>query len=112
DPIDWQAHRLAGLYQRLIKLKKSNTALWNGQWGASMIQVTNSSPAEVFSFVRKNEANKVFAVFNFSAKPQKVSFTDDLYPGSYRDFSNGESITISKGDALDMPAWSYRVFTQ
>jgi hypothetical protein len=77
-----------------------------------MIQVANSSPAAVFSFVRKNDKNKVFAVFNFSAQPQKVSFTDDLYPGSYKDFSGGESVTISQGDELDMPPWSYRVFTQ
>jgi glycosidase len=112
DPIDWQVHPLSGLYQRLIELKKHNTALWNGQWGAGMIQVANSSPAAVFSFVRKNDKNKVFAVFNFSAQPQKVSFTDDLYPGSYKDFSDGESVTISQGDELDMPPWSYRVFTQ
>ena len=111
DPIKWQAHPLGDLFQRLIKLKKSNTTLWNGGWGADMIQVVNSSPSEVFSFVRLNDQNKIFAVFNFSAQEQKVSFSDTLYQGDYRDFSSGDQVTLAAEYELEMPPWSYRVFT-
>ena len=34
DPIEWREHPIGELYQRLLELKKSNTALWNGHWGA------------------------------------------------------------------------------
>ncbi|WP_157491325.1 alpha amylase C-terminal domain-containing protein [Flammeovirga sp. SJP92] len=45
---------------------KKNTALWNGPWATTMIKVPNSVENKVFSFVRQNEKDKVFAVFNFS----------------------------------------------
>jgi len=76
-----------------------------------MIQVVNSSPSEIFSFVRLNDQHKVFAVFNFSAEQQKVSFSDTLYHGDYRDFSSRDQVTLTAGHELDMPPWSYRVFT-
>jgi len=110
DPIEWRTHPLGDLYQRLIKLKKSNTALWNGQWGSDMIQVVNSAPSNVFSFVRANDKNKVFAVFNFSAHKQKVSFSDVLYQGDYRDFSSGNQVSLTETSELEMPPWSFRVF--
>src|SRR6185295_13644968 len=68
DPIEWREHRLGDLYKRLFALKKDNTALWNGKWGATMIHGPNSSPATVLSFVRQDEQNKVFAVLNFSSE--------------------------------------------
>jgi hypothetical protein len=35
DPIEWQEHRNGEIYKKLFALKKANTALWNGRWGAS-----------------------------------------------------------------------------
>jgi glycosidase len=112
DSIEWREHPIGDLYRRLIALKKANSALWNGQWGAGMIQVVNSAPARVFSFVRANDRNKVFAVFNFSADQQKVRFEDSLYHGRYRDFASGDEHTLDADLVLEMPAWSYRVFVR
>jgi glycosidase len=110
DKINWRNHRVGELYRGLLALKKSNTALWNGGWGARMAQVPNNVPGSVFSFVRANEKDKVFAVFNFSDKPQSVSFSDTLYHGSYRDFSNRDAVILSEEFTLDMDPWAYRVF--
>jgi len=112
DPIEWKPDPLNDLFTRLIALKKSNSALWNGQWGADMIKVTNNSPSEVFSFVRVNDTSKVFGVFNFSDKKQNVSFSDKVFEGNYQDFSSGDTVDLSAGDTLEMPPWSYRVFTR
>lgn len=112
DPIEWQEHPLEDLFSRLIKLKKSHSTLWNGRWGADMNQVVNSSPAEIFSFVRANDKDKVFAVFNFSAQRQNVSFSGALYHDDYRDFSSGEDISLSTDSTLELEPWSYRVFTR
>jgi len=112
DPIEWREHPIGALYQRLIALKKANSALWNGHWGADMIQVVNDVPASVFSFIRINDRNAVFAAFNFSGQPQKVTFGAALKPGLYRDFDSGEQEELGEGSSLEMPAWSYRVFTR
>jgi hypothetical protein len=34
------------------------------------------------------------------------------FEGSYHDFSSGEPLTITAGDELEMPPWSYRVLTR
>ena len=112
DPIEWREHPIGELYRRLIELKKRTPALWNGRWGAKMVQVANSAPARVFSFVRASSDSKVFAVFNFSAQPSQVTFSDALYRGDYRDFATGEARSLGADFTLDLPAWSYRVFTQ
>ena len=110
DPIAWQDHPNGELYRQLFALKKANTALWNAPWGARMLDVPNSSPETVLIFVRTNDKEKVFAVFNFSAKPVEVSFKESLYPGSYRDFTTGRVEKLEAGTSLHLPAWGYRVF--
>jgi len=109
DTIEWQEHPIGGLYQRLLELKKSNTALWNGHWGATMMQVPNNAPAHVFSFVRSNQSDKIFAAFNFSAQPRSVTFGESLFHGSYIDFSSSDPVEMGADSTLDMPPWSFRV---
>ena len=112
EPIAWKEHPNGELYRRLIELKKANTALWNAQWGAGMIDVPNSAPEQVLSFVRANERDKVFAVFNFSKAPVEVSFKETLFEGRYKEFPSGREATLEAGAALALPAWGYRVFVR
>ncbi len=112
DPIEWREHPIGELYKRLIVLKKGNSALWNGRWGASMEQVTNSAPGSVFSFVRENDEDKVFAVFNFSGKPVTVSFNGVPYHGVYREFFSGAQATLDENTQLELLPWSNRVYVK
>lgn len=112
DPIQWREHPMGELYGKLFGLKHENTALWNANWGATMIDVTNSEPDRVFSFVRQNEVDKVFAVFNFSADPVRVTFRDSLYHGNYSDHFRAQGVTLDKHFELELGAWDYRVFVR
>lgn len=112
DPIDWQPHPLGELYRRLLALKRDNTALWNAAWGARMVNVPNNAPNQVLSFVRQNERDKVFAVFNFSERPQTVSFAEGLHHGTYSDAFSGEPVTFATGTQLELAFWDYRVFVR
>jgi hypothetical protein len=112
DPIAWKPDPHGELYRRLFALRKKNTALWNAQWGARMLDVPNTAPGRVLSFVRLNERDKVFAVFNFSPAAASVTFADDLFVGSYQDFASGASLELGQGTKLDLPAWGYRVFVK
>jgi len=112
DPIEWRTHPNGELYRRLFELKKSNTALWNAQWGARMIDVPNDQPDKVLSFVRRNDTDRVFAVFNFSPQALTVRFRPTLHHGDYRDFASGQRVQLDASTALEMAPWSYRVFTQ
>jgi len=112
DPIEWREHPLEDLFRRLIALKKSNPALWNGRWGADMIQVTNSEPAAVFSFARPGDGNKVLALFNFSDQPRELRLIEGPWQGSYRDFASGEETMLRSDSRLELDAWGYRVLVQ
>jgi glycosidase len=109
DPIEWREHPVGELYRRLFALKKANSALWNGHWGADMTQVFNSENASVFSFLRANDRNRVFGVFNFSSESVSVRFEGSLHHGSYRDFDSGGEQRVDADTAFDIPAWGYRV---
>ena len=75
-----------------------------------MTQVMNSSPSRVFSFVRMNDSDKVFAAFNFSAEKQDVSFSGKLYHGDYLEFSSGQKQILGAKSTLELEPWSYKVF--
>jgi hypothetical protein len=110
DPIVWREHPHGELYRRLFALRHANTALWNAPWGAAMVRVPNADPTRVFSFVRRNERDKVFAAFNFSPEPVRTTFRESLFCGTYTDFTTGERVDLAEDLALAMAPWSYRVF--
>ena len=112
DPISWREHPIGELYKKLFALKKANSALWNGAWGARMIPIVNNVPKRVLSFVRQDDESKVFAVFNFSAQEQDICFEERLHHGKYTDYFSQESIILDAGTQLRLPAWGYRVFVQ
>jgi glycosidase len=110
DPIQWREHRYADFYRKLFALKKANTALWNARWGARMVQVVNTEPNKVFSFVRQNAADKVFALMNFSNETLKIKLTDGPFAGRYTEFFTGEKTEFADGAELTLAPWSYRVY--
>jgi glycosidase len=112
DPIAWREHPLGDLFRRLIALKKANPVLWNGRWGADMVQVVNDAPAEVFSFLRAGDSGQVFAVFNFSGEARELRFSGSLHTGQYTDFASGEPVSIAAEQPLEVPAWGYKVFVR
>ena len=110
DPIDWQVHPIGDLYRKLIHLKKRVPALWNGEYGARMIQVPNSQPDQVLSFVRRQDDVKVFVVLNLSADTADVDFHENLYRDEYIDLFEASCTRIPRTDNLSLPPWAYRVF--
>lgn len=112
DPIVWKEHYIGQLYKELFALLKENTALWHGQWGATMVKIPNSSETEILSFIRKNDQDKVFAVFNFSSNAQTITFKESLYHGSYQEFFSKESFDLAEDFELTLAPWEYRVFVK
>lgn len=111
DPITWQPHPNGELYRELLALKKQQSALWNGRWGATMVHVPSDATGKVLSFVRQDERSKVFAVFNFTAQARTVRFQETLYHGDYREF-RGDRASLDAGSALELAPWQYRVFVR
>jgi len=112
DPIDWKEHPIGTLYKKLFALKKMNTALWNANWGASLIKVPNNVEHKVLSFIRQNDIDKIFAVINFTNVKQVVTFRESLFHGDYTDYFNNEQVEFTKTSSLELDPWSYRIFVR
>jgi glycosidase len=89
DPIDWKDYAYTEFYKELLKLKKKNAALWNGQYGGD-IKVLPATSQTVFAFKRTKGSNSVTVVINFSARAKKIAASDDL-------------------PELALPAWGYQI---
>jgi len=117
DPIDWKDDAIGDFYKQLIVLKKEYSALWNGEHGATMIQVPNSNQGTIFSFVRQDEQSKWLIVLSFSQEHQEVTFTQPLFIGHYSlvltDQAEGclnTEQTLSHNTTLKLSPYGYRVF--
>lgn len=110
DPIEWREHPNGELYRKLFTLKRETTALWNAASGARMVNVVNSAPQAVLSFIRQNERDRVFAVFNFSDKPLHINFPEALHHGEYTDYFSGEASEFNPASELALEPWAYRVY--
>ncbi|HSM06436.1 MAG TPA: alpha-amylase family glycosyl hydrolase [Longimicrobiales bacterium] len=109
DVIEWREHRVGDLYRRLLALKGQVSALANGAWGAPMLRVPNDAEAQVLSFLRENERDGVFAVFNFSDAPRDVVFEDSAHHGSWQDAFSGAPRDLDGDSRLSLDAWGWRV---
>ncbi|MFN4019780.1 MAG: alpha-amylase family glycosyl hydrolase [Erythrobacter sp.] len=112
DPIAWREGRHAALFARLIALKTAQPALHNGRFGAPMVEVPNSEMADVYAFTRGQMGERVFAVFNLSPRQQVVTFEQARHLGRYADALTGAPVVFGGGEALDLPAWGYRIYTE
>ena len=116
DPIQWREHPMGEFYRRLLALKRGNRALWNGVWGARMVEVRTSDAQQVLAFVRdgrtaEGEGGAVAAVFNFSDQPRAIELTSGPHAGTWQDFDGGAEVELAAGTVLDLPAWGWKVFT-
>lgn len=110
DQIEWRDHEHGKLYRDLFALKHENSALWNGAWGARTQRVRNDQPLHVLSFIRENDRDKVFAIFNFSGREQRVHMLDGSFHGTYRDFFAHDKVVLTEASTgFDMAPWSCKV---
>jgi cyclomaltodextrinase / maltogenic alpha-amylase / neopullulanase len=110
DRILWRDHVNADLYARLLRLKKTNRALWNGESGALLQHVPTTDNTDVFAFVREKEGDKVLAVLNLSDRERSVTFKGTTFIGSFRNVFTDESATLTAESALTLPAWGYLLY--
>jgi alpha-amylase len=110
DEIDWDIDKeLGNYYKSLATLKKENSALWNGEFGAKLTKINTTNDSIAYSFVREDENSKVLVVMNLSKESAKFSLkTDADFKGMTEYFGNG---TFESND-FELGAWEYRVFVK
>ncbi|MGE5394060.1 MAG: alpha-amylase family glycosyl hydrolase [Candidatus Saccharibacteria bacterium] len=109
DSVDWSNLEMQQFYQKLIQLKKTQPALWNGEAGGDLTIVNNNLPKQVLSFTRDKDNNEVLAVFNLSPNPVEVTLNLPV-KGSYQEYFSGENIRLKKQATIALDKWGVKLF--
>lgn len=114
NPIVWgdYTHPDGELIRQLIDLRKRNEALWNGAAGGRIVPVKTDNPAQIISFVRQKNDNKILAFFNLSPEPADFQITDGPAAGVFIDALTQDKQTLRLGANRMLPAWSAMVLVE
>ncbi len=111
DTIEWkEEHEMFDYYKKLIRLKKENEALWNGNYGGDHERVMTTDNYAVYTFLREKNDNRVFSVFNFTDSLQQVTLKASAHAGDYTNYFSGEEISFKGDDDISLEPWEYRIF--
>jgi glycosidase len=112
DTIDWDNYKLSSFYSTLIKVKKENKALWNGNSGGTLKRIHTQSNKEIYAFLREKDGNKVLVILNLTLKPQNVDMSDHTVIGTYANAFTGETKSIEDESIFSLKPWEYLVFVK
>jgi glycosidase len=112
DTIKWDTCRLSSFYKKLIDLKKSNEALWNGNSGGPMTLINSNKDNRVFAYFREKEGSRVIVFLNLSKKD--ITFKPDLnsIDGEYLNYFTGQRELLSLKDSIRLDSWGYKVYVK
>lgn len=118
DPINWSALMAQstycnfGLYNKLLHLKITNKALFNGARGGELKEVKTNMDTTVFAFTRERDNNKIFVVFNMSKNPVDVILKGLEMAGKYKDLMTGKEADFNNKATMHISPWGYKVYTR
>jgi len=113
DEIDWnEPGVLHDFYKKLLLLRKTNPALKSGDPETNAMILSNTSPDQIFSFVRRHGKNEVLVILNLSSDIRSVIITGQILAGSYRDVLNADAPDFISGQPLQLSPWDYKVYVK
>ena len=112
DPIKWDTCNLTGFYKDLIRLKKENKALWNGEFGGPMVKIKTNRDRKIFAFSREKNENRIIVFLNLTKK--SVSFKADSkdIEGEYTDYFTGGKTVMPLNARLTLDPWGFRIYVR
>ena len=112
DAIEWDTCDMTGFYTDLIRLKKENPALWNGDFGGKMINIKTNRDKKIFSFYREKDQNRVVVMLNLSRKQVTFKPVFKGIEGDYTEYFSGEKTGLNKSLMVKLNPWGYKVFVK
>jgi len=110
DQIPWQTHPFTAVYSTLLRLKKGNKALWNGNNGGQFQRISTTNDEYIFAFVREKTDDKIFAVFNLTPGFSGAVLLDSLFCGTYTDVFTNDPVSFEPGNSVTLSGWEYHIY--
>ena len=110
DSISWKEMPLKGFYTRLLDLKHSNPAIWNGNHGAQPKVISSMKDQRVIAYERVLDGNAVVVLLNMSDKARMVNIDAVTEAGFYEELFTGSEVELNAGYIEELGPWNYRVY--
>ncbi len=107
DNIGFENYAYQDFYTDLLKLKKENAALWNGEYGAAPTRISNDP--DVLFFYREKDENRVTVCINFTNSKKTISLAEDIR-SQMNEIEMSESADLSENEIVLNP-WGYIIST-
>ncbi len=112
DSVKWQSTKTEELITKLCSLKTYNKALWNGNYGGSIVILPVNVKRNVLAVARVLEKNVVFGLFNLSNSNVTAWVSSDILDGTFTNFANEKQRTFNNVAALKLKPWQFYIFTK
>ncbi|MBI4645460.1 MAG: alpha-amylase [Bacteroidia bacterium] len=109
DSVVWDNYQYSEFYKTLFSLKKENKALWNGEYGGTMLKI-NACDTMVYAFMRKKENNEILILLNLSASSAIAEIRDKKLAGNYKEIFSKKQEIFTGIINIPLKAWEYRVY--
>lgn len=109
DEINWDDLSMQQFYEQLVRLKKENEALWNGDYGGD-ISFLETADEHVLAFTRKKADNEVIVVMNLSPDVKVAHVNIGKLAGEYKMYFNDEKVQLNGDEKFNLNPWEYHVF--
>jgi len=110
DSIQWIDSPWRALYTKLNQLKKSNKALWNGEFGGKMNRVHSNLDDKIFAFEREADNQRVVSIFNMSNESQHITLKD-VETAQLTNFFTDQIVSIDTNNEFSLGPWEYLILT-
>lgn len=107
DPINWTGYKMAGFYQTLLTLRKTNPAL---AADGSYIKLNSSNDNAIFSYLREKNGRKLLVILNLSNKEQQFSINNKLINGNPFNVFLMQNEKINESHSFKVEPWGYIVY--
>jgi glycosidase len=109
DTIVWDTCKMTPIYSELISLKKSNEALWNGEFGGKMTLIETNKDNSIFAYRRDKGNDRVVVFLNLTKRRVTFKPSYSELDGTYSEYYSGRKITLPLDGDVVMSPWSYIV---
>lgn len=109
DTINWTDLTLQRYYSNLIKLKKENICLANGDSGGVFSVINNDHTDKVLSFLRKKENNSILVFCNLSPTMINIKTISGIPSGTWKNYNTGLQFTSADLKSQDLAPWECRI---
>ncbi len=110
DTVRWNKYPYSDFYSRLLKVHRTQPALWNGEHGGAFRRLPTSQGDRIYAFTRTKGESEVVVLLNFSDKSTKLDLTAEKPEGNFTSIFNNQNLSLYTSGSLPLAPYGYQVF--